>query len=387
MESRGHIMIDFAVGTKKLTFMNKVQSLPIILIGLIIALACLGAVALTSAAAGNYDAWAKLHIIRFVPLFVGMLIIAFIHLKIWYWAAYPLWVIGMGLLITVEIMGQVGMGAQRWINLGFMNLQPSELMKIAVIMALARYYHDLGAGAVRYYRNLIWPVMLMGMPMASVMLQPDLGTALMIGMGGTIVLFLAGVPMRLFIGGAIALAAAIPAAYYYVLKDYQRARVDTFLDPSRDPMGAGYHVTQSKIAIGSGGVGGKGYLEGTQSRLNFLPEKHTDFIFTLWAEEHGLIGGIFLMLLYIATFIFGFIYALRARHIFTRLLVMGLTVNLCLYVLINIGMVMGVLPVVGVPLPLISYGGSAMLAALICYGLIICARLHRGQPLPKGEGM
>jgi rod shape determining protein RodA len=298
--------------------------------------------------------------------------------------AYPLWIIGMGLLATVEIMGQIGMGAQRWINLGFMNLQPSELMKIAVIMALARYYHDIGADKVRQYRTLIWPAILMGTPMALVMLQPDLGTALMIGMGGIAVLFLAGVPLRLFIGGIILSAAAIPLAYLYVLQDYQRKRVDTFLDPSQDPMGAGYHVTQSKIAIGSGGFDGKGYLEGSQARLNFLPEKHTDFIFTLWAEEHGLIGGVLIMLLYIATFLYGFVYAFQARHIFTRLMVLGLTVNLSLYVMINIGMVMGVLPVVGVPLPLISYGGSAMLAALICYGLIICARVHRGQPLPRG---
>jgi rod shape determining protein RodA len=208
----------------------------------------------------------------------------------------------------------------------------------------------------------------------------------MIGMGGIAVMFLAGVRARLFIGGIIAMSAIVPLAYYYVLKDYQRGRVDTFLDPSRDPMGAGYHVTQSKIAIGSGGFDGKGFLEGTQSRLNFLPEKHTDFIFTLWAEEHGFLGGVLLVVLYFATFAFGVIYAIQSRHIFAKLLVLGLTTNLSLYVMINTGMVMGVLPVVGVPLPLVSYGGSAMLAALICYGLIISARIHRGQPMPKGEG-
>lgn len=380
-------MIDFSVGAKKLTFWGKVQSLPLILIGLIIIITGLGAMALISAAEGDFYRWADKHVLRFGVLFIGMLAIAFINLKYWYWLAYPLWVIGMLLLLTVEIMGQIGMGAQRWINLGVMNLQPSELMKIAVIMAMARYYHDIGSKNIRLYRPLIWPAMIMGAPMALVMVQPDLGTALMIGMGGIAVMFLAGVPMRLFIGGIVGLSAAIPLAYMYVLKDYQKARVDTFLDPSRDPMGAGYHVTQSKIAIGSGGYDGKGYLQGTQSRLNFLPEKHTDFIFTLWAEEHGLIGGIMLMMLYILTFIFGFYYAFRARHIFSRLMILGLTINLSLYVLINIGMVMGVIPVVGVPLPLISYGGSAMMAALICYGLIICARIHRGQPIPKGEGI
>lgn len=380
-------MIDFSVGTQNLTLWGKVKSLPFVLIGFVIVITAIGALALTSAAEGEFYKWADKHVLRFGFLFTGMMIIAFIHLKYWYWLSYPLWAVGMILLLIVEIMGQVGMGAQRWINLGFMNLQPSELMKIAVIMAMARYYHDIGAQNVRRYRNLIWPAVIMGAPMGSVVIQPDLGTALMIGMGGIAVMFLAGVPMRLFIGGIIGLGAAIPLAYLYVLKPYQRARVDTFLDPSQDPMGAGYHVTQSKIAIGSGGFDGKGYLEGTQARLNFLPEKHTDFIFTLWAEEHGLIGGVMIMMLYIATFVIGFIYAFAARHIFSRLLILGLTINLSLYVMINIGMVMGVLPVVGVPLPLISYGGSAMLAALICYGLIICARVHRGQPIPKGEGI
>jgi rod shape determining protein RodA len=345
----------------------------------------MGGIALYSAAGGEFYHWADKHFLRFSFLFTGMIIIAVIHLKYWYWLSYPLWIVGFALLLIVEIMGQVGMGAQRWINLGFMNLQPSELMKIAVIMSLARYYHDIGMNGVRQYKNLMWPAIIMGLPMALVMLQPDLGTALMIGMGGIAVLFLAGVPARLFIIGIIALSAIIPLSYQYVLKDYQRARVDTFLDPSRDPMGAGYHVTQSKIAIGSGGVNGKGFLEGTQSRLNFLPEKHTDFIFTLWTEEHGFTGGLFIIGLYIATFVFGFIYAFQAKHVFSRLLILGLCINLSLYVMINTGMVMGVLPVVGVPLPLVSYGGSAMLAALICYGLIISARVHYGQPIPKGD--
>ena len=378
-------MIDLSVRSQKLTLWTKAKSLPLILIGFIVVITGIGGIALTSAAAGEYAHWANKHVLRFMFLFIGLLIVAFIHLKYWYWLAYPIWVCGMVLLLVVEMMGQIGMGAQRWINLGFMNLQPSELMKIAVIMALARYYHDLGKGNVRRYRTLIWPAVIMGLPMGLVMMQPDLGTALIIGMGGAAVLFLAGVPARLFVGGIVGLGALIPLAYTYILKPYQRKRVDTFLDPSQDPMGAGYHVTQSKIAIGSGGFDGKGYLEGTQARLNFLPEKHTDFIFTLWAEEHGFIGGLLIIGLYVATFIFGFVYAFQAKHVFSRLLVLGLTINLSLYVMINIGMVMGVLPVVGVPLPLISYGGSAMLAAFICYGLIICARVHRGQPIPRGE--
>ncbi len=380
-------MIDFSVGAKQLTFWGKVKSLPIILIGLIIVITGLGALALTSAAEGEFYKWADKHVLRFGFLFIGMVIVAFIHLKYWYWLSYPIWFAGIGLLVIVEIMGHVGMGAQRWINLGFMNLQPSELMKIGVIMALAKYYHDLDKSDVRKYSKLFWPIMIMAIPMEIVRRQPDLGTMLMIGMGGLTIMFLAGVRMRLFVGGALLMSAVIPLSYMYILKPYQRTRVDTFLDPSQDPMGAGYHVTQSKIAIGSGGFDGKGYLEGTQARLNFLPEKHTDFIFTLWAEEQGFMGGLLIMGLYIATFIFGFVYAVQAKHIFSKLLILGLTINLSLYVTINIGMVMGLLPVVGVPLPLISYGGSAMLAALICYGLIICARVHRGQPIPKGEGI
>ena len=379
--------MDFAMSSKKLTLGAKIKGLPFLLIALVCLIAGLGGVALYSAAGGDFDRWAQPHLMRYAVLFVGMLVVAFMHMKYWYFLSYPLWVLGIILLLVVIVKGQIGMGAQRWINLGFMNLQPSELMKIAVIMALARYYHDLGPEKARRYKTLIWPAVLIGAPVALVMEQPDLGTALMIGMGGTAVLFLAGVPLRLFIGGIIAGAAAIPLAYYYVLRDYQRERVDTFLDPSRDPMGAGYHVTQSKIAIGSGGMDGKGFLEGTQAKLNFLPEKHTDFIFTLWAEEQGLTGCILLVGLYLATFILGFVYALQAKYQFSKLLILGLVINLSLYVMINTGMVMGVLPVVGVPLPLISYGGSAMLAALICYGLIMSARIHRGEAMPKGSAL
>lgn len=369
----------------RLTFTGKVKTLPFLLILLILAILGVGLVALYSAAGGDFDRWAKMQFIRFLPLFAGMFVIAFIHMKWWYWAAYPLWGLGIILLLFVEITGHVGMGAQRWINLGFMNLQPSELMKIAVVIALARYYHDLTLTKTRQYTALIWPSVLMGVPMVLVMVQPDLGTALMIGIAGAAVLFAAGVRMRLFAIGIVGVIALIPVAYHYILKDYQRKRVDTFLDPSSDPMGAGYHITQSKIAIGSGGVDGKGFLEGTQARLNFLPEKQTDFIFTLWAEEWGMIGCLVILTLYIATFAIGFIYAMQARHMFAKLMVLGLTMNLSLYVIINTAMVMGLMPVVGVPLPLISYGGSAMLAALICYGLIINAKIHRGQPLPRGN--
>jgi len=367
-----------------IAFITKLKTIPYVMVLFIVSIVSLGGAALYSAAGGEFYQWADKHFLRFSLLFIMMFVIAIIPLKYWYYTSYPLWAVGIVLLVVVEAMGHVGMGAQRWINLGFMNLQPSELMKIAVVMALAKYFHDLNSGRIRQLASLIIPCGLIGLPMGLVMLQPDLGTALMIAMAGICVLFLAGIPMWIFVTGAVSVSAAIPLIYQYVLKDYQRARVDTFLDPSRDPMGAGYHVTQSKIAIGSGGWDGKGYLEGTQARLNFLPEKHTDFIFTLWAEEQGFLGGLFVIGLYIATFILGGVYALQSRYVYSRLLAFGLIVNLSLYVMINTGMVMGVLPVVGVPMPLVSYGGSAMLSALICYGLIICVKIHKGQSMPKG---
>jgi len=365
-----------------LTFWGKLRYFPYILLLLVFCIGCIGFIALYSAAGGNFDPWAKAQMIRFIPLFLAMIVIALTPLKWWYWMAYPLWGLGVLLLLFVEVKGVVGMGAQRWISLGFMNLQPSELIKIAVIMALARYYHDIDLSTARRYRTLFWPMVIVAIPMGLVLIQPNLGTTLMIGMAAAAVLFIGGVRIRLFIMGIVSVAAIIPIAYHY-LHPYQKRRVDTFLDPSSDPLGAGYNIIQSKIAIGSGGMTGKGYLAGTQSQLNFLPEKQTDFIFTLWAEEWGILGCLLILALYYASFVCGFMTAFLSRHMFGKLLTIGLTVNLSLYVLINTGMVMGLLPVVGIPLPMISYGGSAAMAALICYGLIMSAKIHKNQAFPR----
>jgi len=332
------------------------------LILLITAVSCIGFAALYSAAGGNFSPWASKQMMRFGIAAIGMVIIAMIDLKWWFRLTWPLYFLGLGLLIVVEIMGHVGMGAQRWINLGFMQLQPSELMKIVIVMALARYFHAATIDDMRRLPFLVIPTLIILAPFALVLLQPDLGTSLMIVMVGAAILFMAGASIWLYIGGGVLALASVPVAWHF-MHDYQKQRVLTFLNPESDPLGAGYHITQSKIALGSGGINGKGFLEGTQSRLNFLPEKQTDFIFTLWAEEQGLFGGVILLMLFGLIFLYGLLIALKSRQNFARYLALGLSINFSLYVFINIAMVMGLIPVVGAPLPLISYGGTSMLAA------------------------
>ncbi len=369
--------------------LNKDQTIPQKLIHLgwgLVILVCLlagvGFVALYSAANGNMDPWASKQLMRFLVGLVGMFIIALIDVKIWYRLTYPIFIFGFILLIIVEVMGHVGMGAQRWINLGFIQLQPSEFMKIAVVMGLARYFHSASKQDMKKISFLIPAFILIGLPVGLVLLQPDLGTSLMIVMAGITMIFLAGAPIWMFLLGGGAVAASLPVAWHF-MHSYQKQRVMTFLDPESDPLGSGYHITQSKIAIGSGGIEGKGFLEGTQSKLNFLPEKQTDFIFTLWVEEWGFIGGAGLLLLVGVIFIYGIAVAMNCRHAFGRLLAMGLTVNFSLYVFINIAMVMGLIPVVGAPLPLVSYGGTSMLAALVGFGLILSCGIHRDSKLPR----
>ena len=371
-------MISSAVSLQsELTLLQKIQSLNWVLILLIMAVAGVGIAALYSAGGGSLSPWASKHMMRFALGFCGMLVIALIDIRWWYKLSWLIFTAGMGLLIAVEAMGHVGMGAQRWIDLGFMKLQPSEVMKIAVVMALARYFHTATPYDMRRLRFLIVPALMIAAPVALVLLQPDLGTSLMIVMAGVAMFFMAGAPLLLFIGGAVGVLGIIPIAWYFFLHDYQKSRVMTFLNPESDPLGAGYHITQSKIALGSGGIEGKGFLKGSQSHLNFLPEKQTDFIFTLWAEEWGLIGGLALLFIFGCIFAYCLWIAFRARQNYARLLVLGLCVNFSLYVFINIAMVMGLIPVVGAPLPLISYGGTSMLAALASFGLIMSASIHR----------
>lgn len=364
------------------TLWQRVLALNWVLIVLIFAVMGIGSASLYSAAGGNLDPWASRQIVRFFIGFVGMIIIALIDIRWWYRLTWPIYVVGFILLIIVEVKGRIGMGAQRWIDLGFMQLQPSEVMKIAVILALARHFHGATPEQVKRLSFLIVPAALVIAPVCLVLLQPNLGTSLMIIMAGAGIIFMAGAPLWLFIGGGAAAAASVPIAWMF-MHDYQKRRVMTFLDPESDPLGAGYHIAQSKIALGSGGWEGKGFLQGSQSRLNFLPEKETDFIFTLWAEEWGFIGGAALLLLLALIFIVGLRIALRCRHNFGRYLALGLSINFSLYVFINVAMVMGLIPVVGIPLPLVSYGGTSMLAVLIGFGLMMGCQVHRHSKVTR----
>lgn len=366
----------------KLTMGQKLLRVNWFLIVLIGLTSCVGFVALYSAGGGNIDKWAAPQMQRFMLGFVVMLFITLIDVKWWHRLSYFAYFAGFALLIIVEVKGHVGMGAQRWIDLGFMKLQPSELMKIAVIMAIAKYYNNMPLQDVRRTWMMLPPLAMIFAPVSLVLLQPDLGTSLMIVMAGAGMMFLAGVKMRWFVGAITAGVAAIPVAWEF-MHEYQKERVRTFLDPERDPLGAGYHITQSKIALGSGGIEGKGFMQGTQSHLNFLPEKQTDFIFTLWAEEFGLLGGIGLLILLSFIFAYGLYISARCKHDYGKLLSMGLILNFSLYAFINIGMVMGLLPVVGAPLPLVSYGGTSMLATMAAFGLIMSCNVYRDTKLNR----
>lgn len=351
------------------------------LVILVVMVSGIGFTALYSAA-GSFDPWASRQMIRFLIGMTGLMIIAMIDIRWWYKMSWPCYAAGLVLLLIVEVKGRVGMGAQRWIDLGVIQLQPSELMKIAVVMVLARYFHSTIHQDMKRLSTLILPAVIVALPVGLVMLQPDLGTALMILMASTALIFMAGAPLWLFGAGAAAVAASIPIGWHF-MHDYQKQRVMTFLNPESDPLGAGYHITQSKIALGSGGFSGKGFMQGSQSRLEFLPEKQTDFIFTLWVEEWGFFGALVLLSLFGLIFMYGLWIALRAKHDYGRYLALGLSVNFSLYVFINIAMVMGLIPVVGAPLPLVSYGGTSMLAALIGFGLMLSCQLHRDSKLKR----
>jgi rod shape determining protein RodA len=348
----------------------RLRAIPWSIVLVIVALGGFGLVVLYSAAGGSLQPWALKQGIRFGVLLLGMLVLAQIDTGVWLKWAYALYGAVLLGLIGVEAIGQIGGGSQRWLDLGIIQLQPSEFMKLAIILALARFYQSLPRPFVTSVQGLWPPLLMIAMPAALVMLQPDLGTALAISFGGILMMFLAGVRLWLFLGAAAAVGAALPVAWT-MLHDYQRKRVLIFMDPASDPLGAGYHITQSKIAIGSGGLTGKGFLQGTQSHLDYLPELHTDFIFATMSEEWGLLGGLFVILGFGILLAWGIGVALRARTRFERLAAMGLTSTLFFYLAINMMMVMGLAPVVGIPLPLISYGGSAMMTVLILLGMLM----------------
>ncbi|HEX4111405.1 MAG TPA: rod shape-determining protein RodA [Stellaceae bacterium] len=343
---------------------------------LIAAVAAIGLAMLYSAANGSWQPWAGKQAMRFGVAAIIMVATALVDIRIWLRFAYLFYAVIMVLLVGVDLRGAIGMGAQRWIDLGIIQLQPSELMKVALILVLARYFHGIAVERVGRPAILIVPALLILVPAALVLKQPDLGTALMLVLGGGAMFFLAGVRWWMFALVAAAGGGVVPVIWRH-LRDYQKARITTFLNPDIDPLGAGYHSLQSKIAIGSGGVFGKGFMAGTQAHLNFLPEKQTDFVFTMFAEEFGLLGGLVLLTIYFMIFIYGFAIAFGSRNNFGRLLALGITTNFALYVFINMAMVMGLIPVVGVPLPLVSYGGTAMLTIMFGFGLLMSVHIHR----------
>jgi rod shape determining protein RodA len=337
--------------------------------------ASVGFAMLYSAANGNADPWAWRQMSRFATGLVILLIVAMVDLRVWLQNAYWIYFGSFLLLVYVELAGQIGMGAQRWIDLRLFQLQPSEIVKIATILALARYFHRLSFDRIGRPQMLLVPIALVSAPAALVLIQPDLGTAGMLLLVGIAMFFIAGVRWWKFVLLVALGAAAVPIGWKF-LHDYQKERILTFMTPESDPLGAGYHILQSKIAFGSGGTFGKGFLAGTQSHLNFLPERQTDFIFTMLAEEFGMVGCLVLLGLYFILLAYGVVIALRCRNHFGRLLAMGLTINLFLYLFINVAMVMGLIPVVGVPLPLISYGGTAMITVMIGFGLIMGVHIN-----------
>lgn len=354
---------------------------PLVLV--ISAIATLGWLMLYSIAGGDFSRWAEPQMNRY---FIGLAAMLWVGLMpIWFWnlTAWPAYAIGILLLLFVEFFGAVGMGAQRWIDLGFMMLQPSELMKVALILALASYYSRLDDRLISHPLWVVLPVVAIIAPTVLVLMQPNLGTAAMTLALGGMMMFAAGVSLWYF-GAVIGLAAGAVAGIFtmrgtpwQLLHDYQYRRIDTFLDPAADPLGAGYNIIQAQIALGSGGWSGKGFMQGTQSRLNFLPEKHTDFIFTTLGEEFGYLGAISLLVLYTLVLVFLVWAAVRNRDRFSQLLIIGVAVNFFMYIAVNLSMVMGMAPVVGVPLPLLSYGGSATLVVMIAFGLVHSAIVHR----------
>ena len=345
--------------------------LPWKIILIILGVGVFGLLVMYSAAGGNLRPWALPQGIRFFAFLAGAVALSRVRESAWSAGAFPAYGLLIILLVLVEAIGSIRGGGQRWLDLGLVRLQPSELMKLCIVLTVARFYDVLPPNETRRFAA-IWPAaLLIGLPAALVMHQPDLGTALMICAGGATVMFLAGVPLRLFIGGALGLAAAIPLAVNFLLHGYQRNRIMTFLNPESDPLGTGYHISQSKIAIGSGGIFGKGFLNGTQSHLDYLPEGQTDFAFATMAEEWGLLGGCLLILAYFLVIAWGINVALRAQTRFARLTAAGLASTLFFYVSINLAMVMGLAPVVGVPLPLISFGGSSQMTMLLCMGILM----------------
>ena len=362
----------------KLTFFQKFRSLDFILLTCIFLIGLISCFAMYSTDGGEFLYHTKSHIIRFFVFFLMMIFLSFLNIQFWHSTGYFFYLVVLLLLIAVSFYGISASGSQRWINLYFINLQPSELMKVAIIVCFAKFYHRLQLDSINRFKNLLIPMTLLILPTLLVISQPDLGTSILIASSGIVVLWLAGLNIKYFIYASCSLIVSLPFIIAF-LKPYQKLRVLTFLNPDRDPLGAGYQIIQSKIAVGSGGIFGKGFLKGTQSYLEFLPEKHTDFIFTLFSEEYGFIGSVLLLTLYGIMIYRIYSIGSYSRSFFAKLFCYGFSASIFIFVTVNMCMVLGLLPIVGSPLPIMSYGGSSMLSTMIGLSIVMSANIYRRQ--------
>lgn len=375
----------YAAARRTLTLGEKMLEVNWGLVLLIAVVACIGLAMQYSVAGGHLQPWAQPQGIRFIVGLAILVGVSLTDIRFWMRAAYPAYAIAFLLLIVVQVAGHVGLGAERWIQIGPIQLQPSELMKIALVLALSRYLHGMSVEDVSKPQRLIIPLIMIVVPAVLVLKQPNLGTATILMADGCSMLFLAGLSWWWILPTVASVLASVPVVWHF-LHDYQKQRVLTFLNPASDALGAGWNISQAEIAMGSGGLAGKGFVQGTQSRLNFLPEKETDFIFTSLGEEFGFVGCVALLLLFALVIGYGIRIAMSSRSQFGRLLAMGLTLNFFFYIMINAAMVMGMIPVVGIPMPLISYGGTAMLTVMFGFGLLMSVHVHRQVEIPRSTG-
>ena len=371
-------MFQQPIYSDQLTFFQKVRSFDIWLILSVLALGIIGVISMYSSDGGQFSYHTKSHIIRFLIFFSLMLILSFVRIKFWHDVGYFFYFIVILLLIYASFYGITASGSQRWISLYFINLQPSELMKIAIIVCFAKYYHRMQVNSVNEFKNLLSPIIILFIPITLVLSQPDLGTSILIASSGLVVIWLSGVNIKYFIYSGLALIVSAPFVISF-LKPYQKIRILTFFDPEKDPLGAGYQIIQSKIAVGSGGIWGKGFLKGTQSYLEFLPEKHTDFIFTLFSEEFGFVGSLALLFIYSIMIYRIIAIGYIVRSFFAKLYCYGFGSAIFIYIVVNMSMVLGLLPIVGSPLPIMSYGGSSMLATMLGLSIVMSSKIYHRQ--------
>ena len=377
-------MYNFESSRSELNILSRLRSINFVFLFLVTLIFLFGVLSLYSVSGGEFNSWPIKHVQRFILGLIVFFIICSFDIKFFFIFAYPIFFLSLLFLIVVPFLGTEMYGATRWIKIVGISFQPSEFIKFTLILALAKYFHSTAGDSTSFIKTLILPLIIILIPVIIVATQPDLGTAVIIFIGGVSIFWIVGLSYKYFISGGVVLIFSIPVLWQY-LKDYQKERVFTFFNPERDPLGNGYHIMQSKIALGSGGISGKGYMEGTQSHLNFLPEMHTDFIFTMFGEEFGFLGALVLICLYAGLIFLSIKMGLESRSYFGRYLSLGISTVFFIYIFVNISMVTGLLPVVGVPLPLVSYGGSSMLAVMGAFGLVMNCYIHQKTILPKGD--